>query len=48
MLKFTLGFVLGAVTFGAIFVYADVGVLFNSAGTEIGTTANPLYIEVAS
>lgn len=48
MLKFTLGFVLGAVTFGAVFVYADVGVLFNSSNQEVGTTNNPIYIEVVS
>lgn len=44
MLKFTLGFVLGAVTFGAIFVYADTTVLFDMLNQPVGITDNPLYI----
>lgn len=44
MKNFIFGFILGAVTFGAIIVYADIGVLYDTLNQPFGTSENPIYI----
>ena len=46
MRNFLYGFIFGLILGGVTIAYADVGVLFNSLGTEIGTDSNPLYVEI--
>ena len=46
MKNFILGFILGSIIFGVGVAYATVAVLYNSNNQEVGTDANPLYVEV--
>ena len=46
MKQFILGFVLGSVIFGVGVALAAPGVLYNMTNQPIGTTANPIYIQL--
>ncbi len=46
MKQFIIGFVLGASIFGVGVALAAPGVLYNITNQPIGTTANPIYIEL--
>jgi hypothetical protein len=46
MKQFVLGFVLGSVVFGVGVALAAPGVLYNMTNQPIGTTANPIYIQL--
>ncbi len=46
MKNFVIGFVLGALAFGAVVAYADVTVLYDMLNRPVGVTGNPIYITV--
>lgn len=46
MKNFILGFILGSIIFGVGVALAAPGVLYNITNQPIGTTANPIYIEL--
>ena len=46
MKQFIFGFVLGSVIFGVGVALAAPGVFYNMTNQPIGTTANPIYIQL--